>query len=284
MIEFLKVFWSKCTSALKLINFHLFFEIFMNIFVLAIIFKFLNVFEKSVLDRISTEDKKSQMIRIIPPIFRVIKLVVVFIAIAGFLQTHGYSVSSLIAGFGITGLAVGLAANATLSNVFGTIAIISDKSFKLGDYIKIKNFEGIVEDINMRSTKIRTLDNALTIIPNSEIANTEIVNISAAHRKRLFETIGVTYDTSDEKLQRAVKILEEILENMPEVGKDYIVNLNALADSAIEIRVHAYVKTKVFATFLKIKERFLLDVIKRFREENIEFAFPSQTVYLAKND
>ncbi len=284
MIEFLKVFWSKCTSALKLINFHLFFEIFMNIFVLAIIFKFLNVFEKSVLDRISTEDKKSQMIRIIPPIFRVIKLVVVFIAIAGFLQTHGYSVSSLIAGFGITGLAVGLAANATLSNVFGTIAIISDKSFKLGDYIKIKNFEGIVEDINMRSTKIRTLDNALTIIPNSEIANTEIVNISAAHRKRLFETIGVTYDTSDEKLQRAVKILEEILENMPEVGKDYIVNLNALADSAIEIRVHAYVKTKVFATFLKIKERFLLEVIKRFREENIEFAFPSQTVYLAKND
>ena len=284
MIEFLKVFLSKCTSALKLINFHLFFEIFMNIFVLAIIFKFLNVFEKSVLDRISTEDKKSQMIRIIPPIFRVIKLVVVFIAIAGFLQTHGYSVSSLIAGFGITGLAVGLAANATLSNVFGTIAIISDKSFKLGDYIKIKDFEGIVEDINMRSTKIRTLDNALTIIPNSEIANTEIVNISAAHRKRLFETIGVTYDTSDEKLQRAVKILEEILENMPEVGKDYIVNLNALADSAIEIRVHAYVKTKVFATFLKIKERFLLEVIRRFREENIEFAFPSQTVYLAKND
>ena len=284
MIEFFKVFWSKCTSALKLINFHLFFEIFMNIFVLAIIFKFLNVFEKSVLDRISTEDKKSQMIRIIPPIFRVIKLVVVFIAIAGFLQTHGYSVSSLIAGFGITGLAVGLAANATLSNVFGTIAIISDKSFKLGDYIKIKDFEGIVEDINMRSTKIRTLDNALTIIPNSEIANTEIVNISAAHRKRLFETIGVTYDTSDEKLQRAVKILEEILENMPEVGKDYIVNLNALADSAIEIRVHAYVKTKVFATFLKIKERFLLEVIKRFREENIEFAFPSRTVYLAKND
>ena len=284
MIEFLKVFWTKSTSALKLINFHLFFEIFMNIFVLAIIFKFLNVFEKSVLDKISTEDKKSQMIRIVPPIFRVIKLVIVFIAIAGFLQTHGYSVSSLIAGFGITGLAVGLAANATLSNVFGTIAIISDKSFKLGDYIKIKDFEGIVEDINMRSTKIRTLDNALTVIPNSEIANTEIVNISAAHRKRLYETIGVTYDTSDEKLQQAVKILEEILENMPEVGKDYIVNLNALADSAIEIRVHAYVKTKVFATFLKIKERFLLEVIRRFREENIEFAFPSQTVYLAKND
>ena len=284
MIEFLKVFWTKSTSALKLINFHLFFEIFMNIFVLAIIFKFLNVFEKSVLDKISTEDKKSQMIRIVPPIFRVIKLVIVFIAIAGFLQTHGYSVSSLIAGFGITGLAVGLAANATLSNVFGTIAIISDKSFKLGDYIKIKDFEGIVEDINMRSTKIRTLDNALTVIPNSEIANTEIVNISAAHRKRLYETIGVTYDTSDEKLQQAVKILEEILENMPEVGKDYIVNLNALADSAIEIRVHAYVKTKVFATFLKIKERFLLEVIRRFREENIEFAFPSQTVCLAKND
>lgn len=282
-LDFINIFLAKCTSALKLINFHLLFEILMNIVILAIIFKFLNIFERSVLDKVSTEDKKSQMIRIVPPIFRVVKLIAVFIALASFLQTHGYSVSSLIAGFGITGLAVGLAANATLSNIFGTIAIISDKSFKMGDYIKIKDFEGIVEDINMRSTKIRTLDNALTIIPNSEIANTEIVNISAAHRKRLFETIGVTYDTTNEKLQQAVKIVEEILENAPEISKDFIVNINALADSAIEIRVHAYVKTRVFATFLKIKEKFLLEVIKQFRENGIEFAFPSQSIYIEKN-
>lgn len=282
-LDFINIFLAKCTTALKLINFHLLFEILMNIVILAIIFKFLNIFERSVLDKVSTEDKKSQMIRIVPPIFRVVKLIAVFIAIASFLQTHGYSVSSLIAGFGITGLAVGLAANATLSNIFGTIAIISDKSFKMGDYIKIKDFEGIVEDINMRSTKIRTLDNALTIIPNSEIANTEIVNISAAHRKRLFETIGVTYDTTNEKLQQAVKIVEEILENTPEISKDFIVNINALADSAIEIRVHAYAKTRVFATFLKIKEKFLLEVIKQFRENGIEFAFPSQSIYIEKN-
>lgn len=286
MIEFwnfLKVFFAKCTVALKLINFHLLFEIFVNILILVIIFKFLNIFEKSILDKVSTEDKKSQMMRIVPALFRVVKLIIVFIAIASFLQTHGYSVSSLIAGFGITGLAVGLAANATLSNVFGTIAIISDKSFKMGDYIKIKDYEGIVEDINMRSTKIRTLDNALTIIPNSEIANTEIVNISAAHRKRLFETIGVTYNTTNEKLQKAVKIIEEILANTPEISKDFVVNINALADSAIEIRVHAYVKTKVFPTFLKIKEKFLLEVVKRFRENDIEFAFPSQSIYIEKN-
>ena len=284
MIEYLKLFFEKMTAVLKLIDFNLILEVFVTIFVVYVLFKCVEVFEKSVIDKISSEDKNSQMIRIVPALGRVVKLIVLFIIVASFLQTHGYSVSSLIAGFGITGLAVGFAANATLSNIFGTIAIISDKSFKHGDYIKIKEFEGIVEDINMRSTKIRTLDNALTIIPNSEIANTEIINISAAHRKRIFETIGVTYDTSEEKLKLAVKIIEDILESMREVSNDYVVNLNALADSAIEIRVHAYVKTKVFANFLKVKEKFLLEVIKRFREENIEFAFPSQTVYLAKND
>ena len=166
-------------------------------------------------------------------------------------------------------------------HIFGSISIISDKSFQIGDYIKFGTYEGTVEDINMRSTKIRTLDNALTIIPNSVVANDAIINISAGHRKRIFETIGITYDTSNEKIERAVKIIEEILESHDEISKDYIVNLHELGDSSINIRVNAYVKTKVFNKYLKVKEAFLMELIKKFREENIEFAFPSQTVYLA---
>ena len=105
--------------------------------------------------------------------------------------------------------------------------------------------------------------------------------VSAGHRKRIFETIGITYDTSNEKIERAVKIIEEILESHDEISKDYIVNLHELGDSSINIRVNAYVKTKVFNKYLKVKEAFLMELIKKFREENIEFAFPSQTVYLA---
>ena len=274
-------YFDKMIEVLKDINFGFILEIIFNLAILAIIFKFLDIFEEKMKSKISQSKQQTQMLQIIPTINRILKFTIFFIILASFLQTHGYSVSSLIAGFGITGLAVGFAANSAIANIFGSISIISDKSFQIGDYIKFGTYEGTVEDINMRSTKIRTLDNALTIIPNSVVANDAIINISAGHRKRIFETIGITYDTSNEKIERAVKIIEEILESHDEISKDYIVNLHELGDSSINIRVNAYVKTKVFNKYLKVKEAFLMELIKKFREENIEFAFPSQTVYLA---
>ncbi len=274
-------YFDKMIEVLKDINFGFILEIIFNLAILAIIFKFLDIFEEKMKSKISQSKQQTQMLQIIPAINRILKFTIFFIILASFLQTHGYSVSSLIAGFGITGLAVGFAANSAIANIFGSISIISDKSFQIGDYIKFGAYEGTVEDINMRSTKIRTLDNALTIIPNSVVANDAIINISAGHRKRIFETIGITYDTSNEKIERAVKIIEEILESHDEISKDYIVNLHELGDSSINIRVNAYVKTKVFNKYLKVKEAFLMELIKKFREENIEFAFPSQTVYLA---
>lgn len=266
-------------------DFHLGFimEIIVNIAILYGICKALDIFQKTISDRLLAADKNSQVVKIVVIITKILKFTIFFIMVAGFLQTHGYSVSSLIAGFGITGLAVGLAANTTLSNVFGTISIIADKSFKIGDYIKIGNYEGTVESINMRSTKIRTLDNFVTVIPNSMIANTEVVNVSSCHRRRIFETFGVTYDTSNEKLERAVKIVEEILENTPEVSKDYVVYLETLDNSSINIKVHAYLKTKVWAKFVKERGKFIYEVVKRYRAEGIDFAFPSQTIYMAKD-
>ncbi len=283
MLERLIHYFHRMQEVLKDINFGFIFEIVINLVILTIIFKILDLCEEKIKSNFLKKNANTQMVKIVPPINRIVKFTIFLIVLASFLQTHGYSVSSLIAGFGITGLAVGLAANSALANIFGTISIYSDKSFQVGDYIKCGEYEGTVEDINMRSTKIRTLDNALTIIPNSSVADGAIINISAAHRKRIFETIGVTYDTSNEKLERAIKIIEEILESHDDITKDYIVTLHKLDDSSINIRVNAYVKTKVFAKYLKVKEAFLLEVIKKFREEGIEFAFPSQTVYLAGN-
>ena len=211
-----------------------------------------------------------------------LKFIIAFILIAALLQNHGYSISSLIAGFGITGLAVGFAANATIANIFGSIAIFSDKAYEVGDYIKIGTMEGTVEDINLRSTKIRTLDNALTIIPNSNIANGDIVNVTRAHKRRIFETVGVTYDTSDEKLHRAIEVIEDVLNRNSEIYSDFVVYLDTLADSSINIKINAYVKTNNYVKYLKIKEQVLLEVIRRFREEGIDFAFPSRTLYMAK--
>lgn len=283
MLDHLIHYFHRINEVLGSINIGFIIEIFVNLVILAAICKILDICENKIKDNITKANPNIQLVQIISPINRIIKFLVFLIILVSFLQTHGYSVSSLIAGFGITGLAVGLAANSALSNIFGTISIYSDKSFKVGDYIQFGEYEGTVEDINLRSTKVRTLDNALTIIPNSSMANGAIINISAAHRKRIFESIGLTYDTSNEKIEQAVKIIEEILESHDDISKDYIVNLDKLDDSSINIRVNAYVKTKVFKKYLKVKEAFLLELIKRFREENIEFAYPTQTIYIAGN-
>lgn len=271
----------KIGKVLESIHFGLIAEITINIIVLILLSKLVDIFETRLRKKFAANDN-SQMVKFIPILTRTLKSIIIFILIAALLQNHGYSVSSLIAGFGITGLAVGFAANATIANVFGTLAIISDKSFEIGDYIKVAGVEGTVEDLNLRSTKIRTLDNALTIIPNSTVAGGEIINISKAHKRRILENIGVTYDTSNEKLKLAIEILEEILNSNSEIYSDFVVSLDTLADSSINIRVSAYVKTNNYVKYLKIKEIVLLEAIKRFRAEGIDFAFPSRTVYIAK--
>lgn len=271
----------KIQRVLATIHFDIIVEVIVNIVILGILFKAVDIFESKMKKKF-TDKKSSQLVKFIPILTRILKFIVFFILIAALLQNHGYSVSSLIAGFGITGLAVGFAANATIANVFGTIAILSDKAFEVGDYIKLGTIEGTVEDINLRSTKIRTLDNALTIIPNSKVADGEIVNVTKAHKRRILETFGVTYDTSDEKLKRAIEIIEEVLNSNSDIYSDYVVFLDTLADSSINIKVSAYVKTNNYVKYLKIKEIILLNVIKRFREEGIDFAFPSRTLYMAK--
>ena len=204
--------------------------------------------------------------------------------LAAFLQNHGYSVSSLIAGFGITGLAVGFAANATIANVFGTIAILSDKSYRVGDYIEVGTIEGTVDDINLRSTKIRTLDNKLITVPNGNIAGGDIVNVSRIHKRRFFETFGITYDTDNQKLERAIKIIEDIFQKDEDVYNDYIVFLDELADSSINIKAQAYVRTKDLNKFRKIKERLMLEIVRQYRHEGIDFAFPSRSIYMVNNE
>lgn len=155
--------------------------------ILAIVFvafKAINIFNKNMKDKILAKQSDTTILGFMPLIDKILKATVVFIAVATILQSHGYSITSLIAGFGITGLAVGFGAQATISNIFGSFSLLADKAYKIGDYIAInqsiqdKPVEGIVEDINLRSTKIRTTNNELLIIPNNIIANGVVKNLS----------------------------------------------------------------------------------------------------------
>ena len=245
-------------------------------------FKLIELFDRKLKEKLNS-GLNSSLARFVPILSNIFKGLVVFFLLASFLQSHGYSMSSLIAGFGITGLAVGFAAQKTIANVFGTLGILSDHSYQLGDFISVNGNEGTVEEINMRSTKIRAMDNSLIILPNDIVSGTVIKNVSAMHKRRIFETFGVTYDTSDEKLKRAVSVLEEILQENKDIHNDFIVYVETLSASSIDIKVSAYTKTNVLAKYLKIKESVILEAVKRFREEGIDFAFPSTTVYMAKD-
>lgn len=283
MINEIYEFSDKLEKLLTALRIKFIFEIIAVILIGTVFFKLIDLFDSKLKAKL-TSSNNSPLTRFVPILSNIFKGIIVFFLLASFLQSHGYSMSSLIAGFGITGLAVGFAAQKTIANIFGTFGILSDHSYQLGDYISVNGFEGNVEEINMRSTKIRAMDNSLIILPNDLVSGAIIKNVTNGKKRRILETFGVTYDTSDEKLKRAITILEEILKNNKDIHEGWIVYLETLSSSSIDIKVSAYTKTNVYNKFLKIKEQVIIEAVQKFREEGIEFAFPSTTVYMAKDE
>ncbi len=256
---------------------------FVNLLIIIVLFKLTDIFIRKLQSRIqATNENAESLKRIFSILDKIIKFLIVFIIVASFLQSHGYSLTSLIAGFGITGLAVGFAAQNTIAAMFGTLGILSDKVFKIGDYIKVNGVEGTVESISLRSTKVRSLENFLVTIPNDVVANHIVENVTRAHKRRMDITVGITYDTSNEKIERALEILKYVAQVHPDVHGDFVANVEELDSSSINLRLIAYAKTRVYNEYLRIRGEVLQDIIKQFRAENIEFAFPSQTVYMGK--
>lgn len=256
--------------------------IVVNIIIIGTLFKVTDVFVAKLMQKYEASDNETQFSRFIPILGKIIKFLIAFVLIASFMQSQGYSLTSLVAGFGITGLAVGFAAQQTIASMFGTLGILSDKVYKTGDYVKIGDVEGVVENINLRSTKIRTLDNFLVTIPNDKTADSVVINISKAHKRRLDLIFGVTYDTSDEKIEKAKEIIKGVMAHRTDVYKDYSVFMNELDSSSINIRLIGYAKVKSFDAFVQIRSEIYTSVLKEFRANGIDFAFPSSTVYLAK--
>ena len=269
-------------SAFRTLKFGLIISIVVNIIIAVVLFKVTDIFIKKLKDHSQKSDSAMLSGHLIPILDKIIKFLILFFILASFLQSNGYSITSLIAGFGITGLAVGFAAQQTIADFFGTLAIIADKIYKLGDYVKIGDVEGTVEDINLLSTKIRTLDDFIVSIPNNNISATVITNISKANKRRINEVFGVTYDTSDEKLRQAIEIIKDVCSQDNRHHKNPVVVTETLSASSIDIRLYAYVKTSSFNELIQVRSDVILEIVKRFRQEDINFAFPSQSVYIEK--
>ena len=253
-----------------------------NLIIIAVLFKLTNLFIRKLKERVAKNDSFALTNQLLPILDKLIKFLILFFVVASFLQTNGYSITSLIAGFGITGVAIGFAAQQTVADFFGTLAIIADKMYKIGDFVNISGVEGTVEDINMLSTKIRTLDDFLVTVPNNNISSATIINISRAKKRRINEVFGVTYDTSNEKLQEAMQIIRDVCNEHNNVTKDTNVFIETLSASSIDIRLQTYVKTGAFANLAKVRSEVILEIVKRFRDAGIDFAFPSQSIYIEK--
>lgn len=260
----------------------MFLGIIINIIIISILFRLTDMFINKLKARFINPDNSATLAHVFPILEKVIKTLIFFFITASFLQSQGYSLTSLIAGFGITGLAVGFAAQQTIASMFGTLAILTDKVFKIGDYIRVNNIEGTVENITLHSTKVRTLDNFMVTIPNNIIDSNVVENISRAKKRKIQVVFGITYNTSEEKIQKAIAIIKSVMKSRHDVTQDFRVNLDALDSSSINIKLFGYVKTSSIITLEKVRGEILFEVIKQFRAEGIEFAYPSQTIYMAK--
>lgn len=218
------------------------------------------------------------------PIIR--KSLKIFVLIVGFLficdNVFNYNIKTILASLSIGGLALGLAAQDTLSNFFGAVVVFVDKPFRLGDTIKLTDVEGVVESIGMRSTRVRNLDGHLITVPNKTMGNATITNITRRPNIKSEINLGLTYDTSTEKLKRALSILEEVYKTHPKTH-DVVIAFNKFAGSALNIQViHWWKSTDPKEQLLGMQE-LNLALKKRFDDEKINFAFPSQTVYLKQD-
>ena len=255
-----------------------------------LVLRLVDVFDVFLTERLNKEKEQKRKDLLIfyffPLMKRALKLAIAFIALILIIQNWGYSVTSLVAGFGITGIAVGFAAKESIANVFGSVFIVADHVYKPGDWIIVdrsisnNNAEGFVEDISLRSTKIRAFDNTLIIIPNSEMANATIKNVSAHKKRRIYEFIDITYDTPPEKVELAVEICRKIVREHPEMEEYQQIHFNQFGAFSLKIMLYCFTKTIDWSEYLRIRQEVFLAIFKEFNKHGIEFAFPTQTLYL----
>jgi len=216
--------------------------------------------------------------QLLPILKKGIHAAVWILAIIVGLNNAGYDVGALIAGLGIGGLALALAAQDTVANLFGGITIFVDQPFTINDHIKINAFEGIIEEVGIRSTRIRTFEGRLVTIPNKVFAESAIENVTAEPTRRVIVMLGLTYDTSQERIQEALEILKAIHAERPEELDEKVVTLfDSFGNFSLNIKFVYFIRKgqDIFA----ISSAINMEILKRFNAAGLNFAFPTQTVH-----
>jgi MscS family membrane protein len=219
--------------------------------------------------------------QIAPFAAKTLKVLVIVFGVLIALQNFDVNVMSLLAGLGLGGLALALAAQDTAANLFGSITILADRPFQIGDYIKIGDTEGNVEEIGFRSTRVRTFYNSLVTIPNSIMAKEKIDNLGARTARRLRHTFGFVYGTPAAQIKSFIDHLSYYLKQHPMVrNENVMVNFTALGDFSLQVEMTVHVIANDIAEENKVQEEILFEVMKMAEDLKLDFAFPTQTIHV----
>ena len=227
----------------------------------------------------TTESKLDD--QLVPIVRRSLKVFFYIIGLVLVLQNLGYSVGSLLAGVGIGGIAIAMASKDTVANLFGSLVIFLDKPFQIGDWIELGSIEGTVEEVGLRTTRVRTFANSQITVPNAKFTTEAVNNWSRMKKRRIKMSVGLTYDTSPNRVEAAVNRIRQIIEDDPKIRTDfYLVNFDNLGASSLDLFVYCFTETTNWADFMQAKQGFLLQIMRAVEELGLELAFPTQSLHI----
>ena len=276
------------TLCLPKIGFHIWERIYLSVLLFSIVVLILNLFkllDSALLKAFKKNERLSSMDRLaVKVIGKVIQIVIILMAFFFLCENIlGINITAILAGAGVIGLGIAFAAQDTIANFFGSLMIIIDRPFKINDFIRLDGKEGVVERVGLRSTRIRTPDGFVVTIPNKTTANVTIEDVSLRPNIKRVMTLGLVYDTPPAKMEEAIRILQDILANHSGVDPLIPPKIHFLefADFSLNIQVIVWFRTNVLWDSLNWADEINHTILKRFNDAGLEFAFPTNTTYLA---
>lgn len=239
------------------------------------------------LQRFTRDEDNNIDAMLIPMVGKSLRVTVSILVLLQVAQTlSDQPITSILAGIGIGGLALGLAAQDTIRNFFGSLMIFADKPFNVGELINLDGKLGTIQEVGVRTTKILTLEGHMLTVPNGVLANMTIHNIGKRPFIRRVMNITITYDTPPEKVDRAVDILKEIFENHEGMNENFPprIYFNDLNADSLNLIVFYWYHPPDYWSYMDFSERVNKQIFQRFNEEGIDFAFPTQTIHLAGDE
>jgi len=245
-----------------------------------VIYRIIKLFENSN-ELIAKRFKTDNGITLAKLMLTILKVIILIIGGMNILSTWGINITGFVASLGLVGMAFALAAKDTASNFFGSMVLFTDQPFKVGDWIKTPEVEGTIENIGIRSTKVRTFARALVSVPNGNLANAAILNWSEMNKRQIKMTLGLTYSTTATQMKTILAEMRELLKNDEDIHQQTIyIHFTEFQDSALGIFCYFFTKTTNWGEYMQVRERINLELMEIVERNGAGFAFPSQSLYV----